>query len=323
MSTLSCTCCAHVCSVTSSSPSSFLYSLPPASNVFRSITALFRLFSAQRVHRWLLRLVLLLPGVDAGFAKVIRQYLNGTLSYRPHSSVASFVGLQEPTRILGSTPRSSPLASIPGLAAAPTWSHLVKWGSCTPDLGLSPYVSDSNSGRPSRHRQLLDNLVASDTLLLPPLPIQFEYPQLRINDVSLSPSQVVPSYNGFPRNKVATVPPNYRTELISQQPNSPRELEDQPYFAPILHHIKESYCINGLLGEGSFGRVLHATTSQGKAVAIKGVHKHFMYGSVGGRKCLLTEKEVMRRATLTDKKFLSNLLASWDDGEFVYFVMVS
>ena len=69
--------------------------------------------------------------------------------------------------------------------------------------------------------------------------------------------------------------------------------------------------------------MLYARTKDEYPVAIKVVHKPMMYRRPNGRSHVLVEKESLERLTTMRMPFVTKLLSSWDDGENVYFVMVS
>jgi hypothetical protein len=99
--------------------------------------------------------------------------------------------------------------------------------------------------------------------------------------------------------------------------------ERRPAEPTVLQHGGEVYTVLGQLGTGSTGRVMYARTRDDYPVAIKIVHKPQVYRLHCGRANVMVEKETLERVTTVGKPFLTKLLASWDDGENVYFVMVS
>lgn len=91
----------------------------------------------------------------------------------------------------------------------------------------------------------------------------------------------------------------------------------------ILQHEGTEYKILGELGRGSFGRVVLASTSDGKDVAIKVLSK------AAGPRCLenhktsiLNEKQILARISEEEDPFITTLLASFQDEDNIYFVMV-
>ncbi|OSD02194.1 kinase-like protein [Trametes coccinea BRFM310] len=87
------------------------------------------------------------------------------------------------------------------------------------------------------------------------------------------------------------------------------------------HPNGTAYDLIGKLGEGGFGRVMLAATSEGELVALKVVHKPMLYENCGSRNSLVTERDLMAMATKYKLPFLMHLKAAWEEGDNVYFAM--
>ncbi|KAI9066920.1 kinase-like protein [Trametes sanguinea] len=87
------------------------------------------------------------------------------------------------------------------------------------------------------------------------------------------------------------------------------------------HPNGTTYDLIGKLGEGGFGRVMLAATSEGELVALKVVHKPMLYENCGARDSLITERDLMAMAAKYQLPFLMPLKAAWEDGDNVYFAM--
>ncbi|RPD55368.1 kinase-like protein [Lentinus tigrinus ALCF2SS1-7] len=91
--------------------------------------------------------------------------------------------------------------------------------------------------------------------------------------------------------------------------------------ADIVVHNDIEYYIHGMLGEGSYGRVFHAFTSEGKNLALKTVHKPKCYQYRGQAEYLLAERNCMALAAEMGLPFWTGLNAAWEDKHNVYFAM--
>ncbi|KDQ59943.1 hypothetical protein JAAARDRAFT_46506 [Jaapia argillacea MUCL 33604] len=108
------------------------------------------------------------------------------------------------------------------------------------------------------------------------------------------------------------------------------EDEDLPEDSPkVLTHGEITYTIYGFLGEGGFGRVMHAHTNEGEHVAIKVFHKAMEKPGHSLVDIAREELEIMTTITewLRDEEeldgdaFLMKLFAAFDDEDNIYFVM--
>lgn len=86
----------------------------------------------------------------------------------------------------------------------------------------------------------------------------------------------------------------------------------------VIRHEGVEYEVLGRLDNW----VLAAKTKTGQQVAIKVLNKLRVYFPKTARQDIITEKALMESATRSGKPFLINLLASWDDDENIYFMMV-
>ncbi|KAI0363040.1 kinase-like protein [Pilatotrama ljubarskyi] len=93
--------------------------------------------------------------------------------------------------------------------------------------------------------------------------------------------------------------------------------------APVVpqHPDGTRYEILGKLGEGSYGRVMAALSSDGEVVALKVIHKPMVYQVEGGREGLYSERDLMVLAALNGMRYLARLKAAWEQEDNVYFAM--
>lgn len=94
----------------------------------------------------------------------------------------------------------------------------------------------------------------------------------------------------------------------------------------VLQHGDDAYTLLNAIGLGGFGLVYRARTGNGELVAVKTMAKAHLYR--GGRSlesvdCAIMEHQIMKAATETGNTWVTHLLASWEDAENIYFVMVS
>lgn len=84
------------------------------------------------------------------------------------------------------------------------------------------------------------------------------------------------------------------------------------------------YKVHGVVGEGSFGRVLKLTDEHDRCFAAKAVHKQLAYQTAGARDMLVRELYAMRhvQSDTPNNCRLVRLLESWEDADNVYFIMV-
>ncbi|KAI0331042.1 kinase-like protein [Cubamyces sp. BRFM 1775] len=87
------------------------------------------------------------------------------------------------------------------------------------------------------------------------------------------------------------------------------------------HPDGTEYHILGMLGEGSFGRVMLAGTSAGDLVALKVMHKPMLYHSPGMRHILYNERDLMSLAVREQRPFLMHLKAAWEEEDNVFLAM--
>lgn len=91
----------------------------------------------------------------------------------------------------------------------------------------------------------------------------------------------------------------------------------------ILQHEGTEYTIIGELGRGSFGRVVLASASNGEEVAIKVLSKAAALQCLDNYKTsILNEKKILARISEEEDPFITTLLASFQDEDNIYFVMV-
>ncbi|KAH9895043.1 kinase-like domain-containing protein [Cubamyces lactineus] len=96
--------------------------------------------------------------------------------------------------------------------------------------------------------------------------------------------------------------------------------DDKPCLTP-RHPDGTEYHIFGMLGEGSFGRVMLAGTSTGELVALKVMHKPMLYHSPGMRQILYNERDLMSMVVREGAPFLMQLKAAWEEEDNVYLAM--
>ncbi|KZT11185.1 kinase-like protein [Laetiporus sulphureus 93-53] len=88
-----------------------------------------------------------------------------------------------------------------------------------------------------------------------------------------------------------------------------------------LRNGDTTYKLLTTLGNGACGRVVLAETDDGQQVAIKVTPKLKQYRYACGRDLILHEKRVMETANNVGSRYLMQLIASWEDKKFIYFVM--
>lgn len=95
-----------------------------------------------------------------------------------------------------------------------------------------------------------------------------------------------------------------------------------PSSSHVLHHRGTEYTILGVLGRGSYGCVVLARTSDGDQVAIK-IFTKGDYDPEFRLESILSERDTLLEISSQDNPFLTPLLASFQDTDNIYFVMVS
>lgn len=139
-----------------------------------------------------------------------------------------------------------------------------------------------------------------------------------------TPSEEEDQYDSTPDAAASASCSSYDSAIDGSTPmecDFPREqpVENVPV---VISDGVDTYLIHGTLGNGGFGRVMLATDQYNQRVAIKIIHKDKQYQFNGGRDSILLERRILERIALSGKRFLTPLLASWQDLQNVYFVMV-
>ena len=124
------------------------------------------------------------------------------------------------------------------------------------------------------------------------------------------------------------VNPNPERQAMEQEP--PQAENGNPVentaALPVFTNPKSGhqYTVHGVVGEGSFGRVLKVTDKNDQCFAVKTIHKRLAYQAGGAREQLCKEFGAMRlvQSNKPHNGRLVRLLESWEDPDNVYFVMV-
>lgn len=98
--------------------------------------------------------------------------------------------------------------------------------------------------------------------------------------------------------------------------------QDHPTITnPYWGHV---YKAHGVIGEGSYGRVLKVADEHGQCFAAKVVHKNIAYQMAGARDLIVQESYALRcvQTEGQNNKRLVRLLESWEDADNIYFIMV-
>ncbi|KAI0761491.1 kinase-like domain-containing protein [Trametes elegans] len=149
--------------------------------------------------------------------------------------------------------------------------------------------------------------------------------------VPLSPPDTEPAWSpqpGIVKLPVSVGHGDGIDDELEDYHSSPADPESAKTRAPCAdpeHPDGTVYRILGKLGDGGYGRVFLAGTSDGDTVALKAIYKPSLYRMSDAKKMLYVERDTMLEATQFRRPgclpFLTTLRAAWEDEDNAYVAM--